>query len=90
MKSELEEIPPEEEEEEDLNGSVWMPVIVENKEEKKQYETDPSVKEIDLAAISEKEVFVRKANIVSLNFYLLKIYRLISKRVLITVNLLCM
>ena len=26
---------------------------------------DPNVKEMDLAAISEKEVFVRKANIVS-------------------------
>jgi hypothetical protein len=26
---------------------------------------DPSIREMDLAAISEKEVFVRKANLVS-------------------------
>jgi hypothetical protein len=29
--------------------------------------SDPNVKEMDLAAISEKEVFVRKANIVRLD-----------------------
>lgn len=51
-----------EDEEEDLNGSVWMPVT-----DKNQYKDDPNVKEMDLAAISEKEVFVRKANLVSHN-----------------------
>lgn len=39
--------------------------MVENKEDKKSIENDPNIKEIDLAAISEKEVFVRKANIVT-------------------------
>lgn len=44
-----------------------MPVIVENKAQLDEItKNDPSVKEMDLAAISEKEVFVRKANFVSL------------------------
>ena len=50
-------------------GSVWLPVLLENKMEKLAKENilnDPSVKEIDLAEISEKEVFVRKANLVSI------------------------
>ena len=50
------------EEEEDLTGSVWMPVLIDSKMEKEKKEellTDPNVKEMDLAAISEKEVFVR-------------------------------
>lgn len=53
------------EEDEDLSGSVWMPVIVESKKQLEEItRNDPSVKEMDLAAISEKEVFVRKANLV--------------------------
>lgn len=58
-----------EEEEEDLMGSVWLPVLLESKMEKAARETilsDPSIQEIDLAEISEKEVFVRKANLVIL------------------------
>ena len=51
------------EEEEDLTGSVWMPVVVENKSERELLK-DPNVREMNLAAISEKEVFVRKANLV--------------------------
>lgn len=51
---------------EDLTKSVWLPVIVENKNQLEQIlKNDPTVKEMDLAEISEKEVFVRKANIVS-------------------------
>lgn len=42
--------------EEDLMGSIWLPVF---SEEDKQNAT-----EMDLAAISEKEVYVRKANLV--------------------------
>lgn len=41
-----------------------MPVIVENK--KDEILSNPDVREMDLAAISEKEVFVRKANIVNI------------------------
>lgn len=54
------------EEEEDLTGSVWLPVLIDNKMEKMKKEellSDPNVREMDLAAISEKEVFVRQANI---------------------------
>ena len=51
---------------EDLTKSVWLPVIVENRSQLEEIlKNDPTVKEMDLAAISEKEVFVRKANIVS-------------------------
>lgn len=51
---------------EDLTKSVWLPVIVESRSQLEQIlKSDPNVKEMDLAAISEKEVFVRKANIVS-------------------------
>ncbi len=58
---------------EDLTKSVWLPVIVENKNQLEQIlKNDPTVKEMDLAEISEKEVFVRKANIVS--FYTLIIF----------------
>ena len=45
----------------DLTASVWLPVIM---DDKKQINFDSNVKEIDLAAISEKDVYVRKANIV--------------------------
>ena len=52
----------EEKEKEDLKASVWIPVnLEESKDEKLK---DPDVKEIDLAAISEKEIYVRRANIV--------------------------
>lgn len=44
---------------------MWMPVIIDNKGDKEQIMKDPCIKEIDLAAISEKEIFVRKANIVN-------------------------
>lgn len=59
------------EEEEDLEGSVWLPVIIDKKVDKvkkKEMLSDPSVKEMDLAQISEKEVFVRLANLVSIYF----------------------
>ena len=49
-----------------MTGSVWLPVLIDNKMEKLKKEellSDPNVKEMDLAAISEKEVFVRQANI---------------------------
>ena len=60
-----------EEEEEDLTGSVWLPVLIESKMEKSLKESilsDPAIKEIDLAEISEKEVFVRKADLVNYLF----------------------
>ena len=63
-------------EEEDLNGSVWLPVIIDNKMEKQKKEEllkDPCVKEMDLAEISEKEIFVRKANLVRYLGYFLTI-----------------
>jgi len=41
-----------------LSGSVWLPVT-----DKASLKDDPNIKEMDLAAISEKEVFVRKANL---------------------------
>ena len=56
-------------EEEDLGGSIWLPVIIDPKTEKEKKEeviSDPSIQEMDLAQISEKEVYVRKANLVSL------------------------
>jgi hypothetical protein len=56
----------DQEEEEDLTGSVWLPVLIDSKMDKGKKEEmlkDPNVKEMDLAAISEKEVFVRQANI---------------------------
>ena len=56
------------EEDEDLYGSVWMPVIAENQQDKETFAKDSTIKEMDLAAISEKEVFVRKANLVT-NLY---------------------
>jgi hypothetical protein len=60
------------EEEEDLTGSVWMPVIIDSKTDKETLiRDDPSIREMDLAAISEKEVFVRKASIVSFSFILI-------------------
>ena len=52
----------EEDEEEDLTKSVWVPVIQDLRSIDKN---DPDIQEMDLAAISEKEVFVRKANLVS-------------------------
>jgi hypothetical protein len=42
-----------------------MPVIVENNKKEEVMSSNPDVKEMDLAAISEKEVFVRKANLVN-------------------------
>mmetsp|Transcript_47498 Transcript_47498/g.34777 ORF Transcript_47498/g.34777 Transcript_47498/m.34777 type:complete len:180 (+) Transcript_47498:556-1095(+) len=44
--------------EEDLTASVWMPVF-----EGEEGANDENVKEMDLAQISEKEVFVRKADL---------------------------
>jgi hypothetical protein len=57
------------EEEEDLNSSIWMPIIMDNKYGDRAYNKDeilgdPDIKEMDLAEISEKEVFVRKADMV--------------------------
>ena len=55
-------------EEEDLSESIWLPVIIDSKTEKEKKEeilSDPSVKEMDLAQITEKEVYVRKADLVS-------------------------
>lgn len=68
------------EEEEDLMGSVWVPVLMETKMEKLAKEkilSDPSIKEIDLAEITEKEVFVRKANLVSYLNFLYKSFMLV-------------
>jgi len=43
-----------------------MPLIAEDKTELERLaKTDPTVKKMDLVAISEKEVFVRKADLVS-------------------------
>ena len=60
------------EEDEDLDGSIWMPIIIDNKNVDKAYRTDilkdPDVMEMDLAKISDKEVFVRKADLVKNNF----------------------
>jgi len=54
----------ENEEEEDLSGSVWLPVLIEKEEERKEeIAGDPSIREMDLAQISEKEVYVRKADL---------------------------
>ena len=71
FKNEFEESKEDEEEEEDLTGSVWMPILIDPKDEKnKTIFEDPNVKSMDLAAISEKEVFVRKANLVSIRNHL--------------------
>ena len=54
-----------------MGGSIWLPVIIDPKTEKEKKEeviSDPSIQEMDLAQISEKEVYVRKANLVSLVF----------------------
>ena len=54
------------EEEEDLDSSVWLPVILDPKMQASKREellADPAVKEMDLAEITEKEVFVRKASV---------------------------
>lgn len=72
-------------EEEDLTGSVWMPVIIENRNDlktQKELIKDPNVKEMDLAAISEKEVFVRKADIVRFVRLLYQSYRMILRKAL--------
>lgn len=58
-----------------MTGSVWLPVIIDNKIDKKANDkmlSDPSIKEIDLAEISEKEVFVRKADLVFYKIYSFK------------------
>ena len=48
-----------------------MPIVVDTKSDKDRVVLDdPDIKEMDLAAISEKEVFVRKANLVSNKFML--------------------
>ena len=52
-----------------MGGSIWLPVLIDPKIEKEKKEeviSDPSIQEMDLAQISEKEVYVRKANLVSL------------------------
>jgi hypothetical protein len=58
----------ESEGEEDLESSIWMPVIIDSKNNDKAYRldilSDPNIREMDLAEISEKEVFVRKADLV--------------------------
>ncbi len=72
-----------EDEEEDLTGSVWLPVILESKTDKGANDkvlSDPSIKEIDLAEISEKEVFVRKADLVYLLLINIIPYRMISRK----------
>ena len=54
-----------------MGGSIWLPVLIDPKTEKEKKEeviSDPSIQEMDLAQISEKEVYVRKANLVSLVF----------------------
>lgn len=68
-----------------------MPVIIEKSQDKDEViSKDPTIKEMDLAAISEKEVFVRKANIVTTIFFILTFKcRMTSRRVLIIVSLQC-
>ena len=46
-----------------------MPVVLDNKidrDSKEKLLNDPAIKEIDVASISEKDIFVRKADIVYL------------------------
>ena len=72
-----EDLVDEDEEEEDLMGSVWLPVILENKMEKALKEkilNDPAIKEIDLAQIRQKDIFVRKADMVSLYIIIYNLY----------------
>jgi small nuclear ribonucleoprotein (snRNP)-like protein len=46
-------------------------VVVDSKEQLEDLtKSDPNIKEMDLAAISEKEVFVRKANIVMIALFI--------------------
>jgi hypothetical protein len=57
--------------EDELYKSVWLPVVVDSKEQLEDLtKSDPNIKEMDLAAISEKEVFVRKANIVIIPLFI--------------------
>lgn len=56
------------EDEEDLTGSIWLPVINDKDKEEDEENYDQNVKEMDLAEISEKEVFVRKADLVRTHF----------------------
>ena len=48
-----------------VRGFVWQPVCVDPSSEdfERSAAEDPSVKELDLANISERSVFVRKANL---------------------------
>ena len=47
-------------------------MVVDSKEQLEDLtKSDPNIKEMDLAAISEKEVFVRKANIVIIPLFIL-------------------
>lgn len=80
-------------EEEDLETSIWMPIIIDNKSSDKAYRDDilkdPNIREMDLAEISEKEVFVRKADLVGLLIYVFTIFfnfRTILKRASIIVS----
>jgi hypothetical protein len=60
-----------------------------DKSKKEEILKDPSVKEMDLAQISEKEVFVRQANLVSVYTSLIYKFRMILRRVLITASQQC-
>ena len=75
------------EEEMDLTKSVWIPVV---QDPKQVIKDDPDISEMDLAAISEKEVFVRKANLVSIISRFYYLYRMISKKPWRIANLLFM
>lgn len=48
-----------------VRGFVWQPVCVDPSSEdfERSAAEDPSVKELDLANISERSIFVRKANL---------------------------
>jgi hypothetical protein len=51
-----------------------MPVITETKQQLDELVLlDPNVKEMDLPAISTKEIFVRKANLVRINLLIIQI-----------------
>ena len=70
LKDSMQSLGDEYSEDDDLMGSVWLPVVIDQKELQKKEEilSDPNVKEMDLAKITEKEVYVRKADLVSLRY----------------------
>lgn len=70
-------------------SSVWLPVNQDSSNNMEEMiKNDESIKEIDLAQISEKEIFVRKADLVRLiRFDHDFLYRKTLKEALIIVDL---